>query len=169
MGAGFDQSGMGGPMGAGFGQPGMGGPMGAGFGQPGMGGPMGADFGQPGMGGQMPFGYPQMGPSPQVMGAQDFEAPEMGMPYGGGQMPSMQQQFPAQGGLPVGAGGDCGCGGPQPQAVPQYNFVPPTPPIYSAPYTGPTNVAQPPFMNPYGMGPMDGMMRYDDESNEYDF
>jgi morphogenetic protein associated with SpoVID len=159
-------------MGPGFGQPGMGGPMGAGFGQPGMGGPMGPGFDQPGMGapyGQMPFGYPQMGPSPQVMGAQDFESPEMGMPYSGGQMPAMQQQFPIQGGLPVGAGGDCGCGGPKPQAIQAQNFVPPTPPIYSAPYTGPQNVAQPPFMNPYGMGPMDGMMRYDDESNEYDF
>ena len=65
-------------------------------------------------------------------------------------------------------GGDCGCGGPKPQAMPPA-FVPPTPPIYSAPYTGPANVAQPPYMNPYGMGPMDGMMRYDDESNEYDF
>jgi hypothetical protein len=103
------------------------------------------------------------------MGAQDFESPEMGMPYSGGQMPAMQQQFPIQGGLPVGAGGDCGCGGPKPQAIQAQNFVPPTPPIYSAPYTGPQNVAQPPFMNPYGMGPMDGMMRYDDESNEYDF
>jgi morphogenetic protein associated with SpoVID len=146
--------------------------MGPGFGQPGMGGPMGPDFGQPGMGapyGQMPYGYPQMGSSPQVMGAQDFESPDMGMPFAGGQMPAMQQQYPAQGGLPMGAGGDCGCGGPKPLVMPQQPFVPPTPPIYSAPYTGPANVAQPPYMNPYGMGPMDGMMRYDDESNEYDF
>ncbi|MEH7245466.1 hypothetical protein V7114_01615, partial [Neobacillus niacini] len=125
---------------------------------PGMGGPYG----------QMPYGYPQMGQSPRVMGAQDFESPDMGMPYGGGQMPAMQQPFPAQGGLPVGAGGDCGCGGPEPQAMAPA-FIPPTPPIYSAPYTGPANVAQPPYMNPYGMAPMDGMMRYDDESNEYDF
>jgi morphogenetic protein associated with SpoVID len=172
MGQGFGQPGMGGPMGQGFGQPGMGGAMGPGFGQPGMGGPMGPDFGQPGMGapyGQMPYGYPQMGSSPQVMGAQDFESPDMGMPFAGGQMPAMQQQYPAQGGLPMGAGGDCGCGGPKPLVMPQQPFVPPTPPIYSAPYTGPANVAQPPYMNPYGMGPMDGMMRYDDESNEYDF
>jgi len=117
--------------------------------------------------GQMPFGYPQMGPSQQVMGAQDFESPDMEMPYAGGQMPGMQT-FPAQGGLPTSAGGDCGCGGPKPLAMPQQPFVPPTPPIYSAPYTGPANVAQPPYMNPYGMGPMDGM-RYEDESNEYDF
>lgn len=133
-------------------------------GNPGMGGPMG--FGNPGMGaphGQMPYGYPQMGASsPQVMGAQDLD---MGMNPAGGQMPFMQQPFPYQGGLPVGTGalGDCGCGGPA-QAAIQPNFVPPTPPIYSAPYTGPVNVAQPPYMNPYGMGP-----RYDDESNEYDF
>jgi morphogenetic protein associated with SpoVID len=46
--------------------------------------------------------------------------------------------------------------------------VPPTPPIYSAPYTGPVNAAQPPFMNPYGMGPEGayGMPRYIDESND---
>jgi morphogenetic protein associated with SpoVID len=49
------------------------------------------------------------------------------------------------------------------------SFVPPTPPIYSAPYTGPVNVAQPPYMNPYGMGPAGinpyGMPGYRDESN----
>ncbi|MEH7254985.1 hypothetical protein V7111_23015, partial [Neobacillus niacini] len=166
--------GMGGPMmGQGFGQPGMRDQMmDQGFGQPGMGGQMmDQGFGQPGMGGpygQMPFGYPQMGPAPQVMGTQDFESSDIGMPYGGGHMPAMHQPFPAQGGLPVGAGGDCGCGGPKLPAMPEQTFVPPTPPIYSAPYTGPANVAQPPYMNPYGMGPMDGLMRYDDD-NEYDF
>lgn len=142
------------------GNPGMGGPIG--LGNPGTAAPMG--MGSPF--GQMPYGYPQMGaPAPQVMGVQDFNTPDMGMNPAGGQMPFMQQPFPMQGGFPVGAGGlgDCGCGGPAPAALPQ-NFVPPTPPIYSAPYTGPVNMAQPPFMNPYGMGP-----RYDDESNEYDF
>jgi hypothetical protein len=139
---------------------------------------MGPGFGGPGMGapyGQIPYGYPQSGPSPQVMGAQDFESPDMGMPPAGGQMPYMEQPYPQQGGLPVGTGalGDCGCGKPpqmQAPAAMQPNFVPPTPPIYSAPYTGPMNVAQPPYMNPYGMGPMDGsqfgMPRYDDESND---
>ncbi len=70
-------------------------------------------------------------------------------------------------------------GGPIPNAMPNavpnampnqapQNFVPPTPPIYSAPYEGPINTAQPPFMNPYGMGPGGGygMPRYADESND---
>lgn len=53
---------------------------------------------------------------------------------------------------------------------PPADFVPPTPPIYSAPYTAPSNVAQPPYMNPYGMGPMGSspydMPRYSDESDD---
>jgi morphogenetic protein associated with SpoVID len=101
-------------------------------------------------------------------------------------------------GLPVGTGGlaDYGCGPapilmPAAEAMPsamppvmpnivpnqvpnpvpnpvQQTFVPPTPPIYSAPYTGTVNVAQPPFMNPYGMVPEGayGMPRYIDESND---
>ncbi|MED1468385.1 SafA/ExsA family spore coat assembly protein [Bacillus salipaludis] len=97
--------------------------------------------------GQTPYGYPPMGSA--------FESPEM---------------TGAAGGFPVGtgAGGDCGCGGPAKGAV--SNFVPTTPPIYSAPYTGPVNVAQPPYMNPYGIGPEGagayGMPRFDDESND---
>ncbi|MDF2858312.1 MAG: spore coat protein, partial [Neobacillus sp.] len=177
MGMNMGNPGMGGPpMGMNMGNPGMSGPMGMNMGNPGMGGPpMGMDMGYPGMGGpapygQMPYGYPQMGPAPQVMGAQDFESPDMGA----AQMPFMQQPYPGPGNLPVGAGGDCGCGGPVPGPAPmQPEFIPPTPPIYSAPYTGPTDMAQPPYMNPYGMGPMDGnqfgMQRYHDESNEYDF
>ncbi|MFD0827408.1 SafA/ExsA family spore coat assembly protein [Neobacillus sp. M.A.Huq-85] len=96
--------------------------------------------------GQTPYGYPPMGSA--------FETPEM---------------TGAAGGFPVGTGalGDCGCGGPAKESVP--NFVPTTPPIYSAPYTGPVNVAQPPYMNPYGIGPEGsgayGMPRFDDESN----
>ncbi|MDR7001507.1 morphogenetic protein associated with SpoVID [Neobacillus niacini] len=103
--------------------------------------------------GQTPYGYPPMGAA--------FETPEMTGPPGA----QMQHQ-----GLPVGPGalGDCGCGGPAEGAVP--NFVPPTPPIYSAPYTGPINVAQPPYMNPYGIGPDGagayGMPRFVDESND---
>jgi morphogenetic protein associated with SpoVID len=136
------------------------------------------DHGMPsqyGMGspyGQIPYSYPQMGGQMQpVMGAQDFESPEMPAPGYGGQMPFMQS--PPMQGTP--AMGDCGCGGPSMQpagtvqnAVPT-NFVPPTPPIYSAPYMGPANVAQPPYMNPYGMGPAGqnpyGMPGYRDESN----
>lgn len=125
-------------------------------------------MGAPASYGQMPYGYPQMGPAPRVMGEQDFESPDRGV----GQMPFMQQPYPAPGNIPVGAGGDCGCGAPGPAPM-QPEFVPPTPPIYSAPYTGPMDMAQPPYMNPYGMGPMDGnqfgMQRYNDESNEYDF
>lgn len=129
--------------------------------------------------GQMPYGYPQMGgPVPHGMGA---AYPEAGMPPMGAQMPYMQQPYQTQG-IPVGTGalGDCGCGpapsyapmptvepisNAVPNAVPP-NFVPPTPPIYSAPYSGPVNTAQPPFMNPYGMGADGayGMPRYDDES-----
>jgi morphogenetic protein associated with SpoVID len=118
--------------------------------------------------GQIPYGYPQMsGSAPQGMEVTDFGTPEMAGSSTGAQMPFMQPTAPTQG-LPVGTGamGDCGCG-PGPAAVPQ-NFVPPTPPIYSAPYTGPVNVAQPPYMNPYGMGPVGaspyGMPGYHDES-----
>jgi morphogenetic protein associated with SpoVID len=138
---------------------------------------------QQGMGapysGQIPYGYPQMGePGPQGMGQPSFESPEMG--------PYHTQGFP----VGTGALGDCGCGPavmpmaePMPKAMPNAipnampnvvpneappNLVPPTPPIYSAPYIGPVNSAQPPFMNPYGMGAAGayGMPRYVDESND---
>jgi morphogenetic protein associated with SpoVID len=147
----------------------------------------GTMYGNPGManpygyGGQVPYGYPQMGGQfPQVMGVTDFESPEMMAPTGS-QMPMMQNPYPTQG-LPTVSGGDCGCGGPvptpysgampgaemMPAAAPS-TFVPPTPPIYSAPYTGPMNAAQPPYMNPYGMAPGGanpyGMPGYRDESN----
>jgi morphogenetic protein associated with SpoVID len=113
--------------------------------------------------GQMPYGYPQMGSYPSGLGA-ELESPSNVLAQTSG------QPYPAQGQMPVGAGpmGDCGCG-----ATPMgsQNFVPATPPIYSAPYTAPTNVGEPPYMNPYGMGPMGAasytMPRYDDESNDY--
>lgn len=82
----------------------------------------------------------------------------------GVQMPFMQEQTQS---LPVGAGGDCGCGAPNPAGMPE-NFVPPTPPIYSAPFMG-SDAVQPPFMNPYGMGPVGtssyGMPGNHDESS----
>ncbi|MCL6571600.1 MAG: SafA/ExsA family spore coat assembly protein [Bacillus sp. (in: Bacteria)] len=126
----------------------------------------GTTFGNPAMGnsygvgaqyGQRPYGYPQMSGKPQQA---DMSAPVQGA------------QIPVKGtpqGLPVGTGArdDCGCG-PTPTTMPQ-NFVPPTPLIYSAPYTGPVNAAHPPYMNPYGMGPSDinpyGMPGYNDESH----
>jgi morphogenetic protein associated with SpoVID len=149
------------------------------FGNPAMGNPygMGVPYGQ------MPFGYPQM-TGPMGVPAH-FESPEMTGPGSFMQPPQ---------GVPVGGGGDCGCGGapvgmpagmPAQMAMPQQapmqqqaqmfqrepvtpNFEPPTPPIYSAPYTGPVNAAQPPYMNPYGMGPVGtspyGMPGYQDES-----
>jgi morphogenetic protein associated with SpoVID len=113
--------------------------------------------------GQMPYGYPQMGTFPQGIGA-ELESPSSMLPQMGG------QSYPVQGQMPVGTGtmGDCGCGAPQ---IPPQTFVPTTPPVYSAPYTAPMNVAQPPFMKPYGIGPMGAgsyaMPRYDDESNDY--
>jgi len=154
------------------------------FTQPATGMP-GAMYGMPGVAapygtGGSPYGYPQMGsPMPQVMGIQGFESSDMVAHAGYGQMPVMQS-VPSQG-LPVGTGAmvDCGCGptpsmgvmqpaAAAPNTVPT-NFVPPTPPIYSAPYTGPVNVAHPPYMNPYGMGPVGtnpyGMPGYRDESN----
>ncbi|MFL6517404.1 MAG: hypothetical protein ACJ8GL_04940, partial [Bacillus sp. (in: firmicutes)] len=138
------------------------------FGNPAMANP----YGMGGPYGQMPYGYPQMGGPMRAPAG--FGTPEMEGPG-----PFMQQPNPTQG-LPVGTGamGDCGCGAapagmpgpeatPQPAAMPP-NFVPPTPPIYSAPYTGPVNAAQPPYMNPYGMGPVGtspyGMPGYQDES-----
>jgi len=144
------------------------------YGNPGMAGPYGMGLPY----GQMPYGYPQMsGSTPQMMGAQGFESSEMMSPGFSTQMPYMPSP-PAQS-LPVGTGamGDCGCGGPDPSmgsmqpagTMPAPSFVPPTPPIYSAPYTGPINTAQPPFMNPYGMGAAGnnpyGMPGYRDESN----
>ncbi|MFK9091317.1 SafA/ExsA family spore coat assembly protein [Bacillus salipaludis] len=143
------------------------------YGTPGVGSPYGT--------GGSPYGYPQMGgPVPQAMGVHGFESSDLAAPAAYGQMPFMQSLPPQD--LPVGTGamgGDCGCGpapsmgtmqpaGTAPNAIPN-NFVPPTPPIYSAPYTGPVNVAQPPYMNPYGMGPVGtnpyGMPGYRDESN----
>ncbi|WP_308162221.1 SafA/ExsA family spore coat assembly protein [Bacillus sp. ISL-18] len=146
------------------------------------GGP-GTMFGNPGMVnpygmGTAPYGYPQMGgPGPQVMGMHDFESSDLHTHGAAGQMPFMPTA-PAQG-LPVGTGAlnDCGCGGGGgmqpagmvPTSPPPTSFVPPTPPIYSAPYTGPMNVAHPPYMNPYGVGPAGtnpyGMPGYRDESN----
>ena len=135
------------------------------FGNPAMGNPygMGAPYGQ------TPFGYPQM--SDPVGVPYNYGSPEMTGP--GSFMEPTQD-------LPVGTGamGDCGCGAapaemPAPTAMPQQapmptNFVPPTPPIYSAPYTGPVNAAQPPYLNPYGMGSLGtnpyGMPGYQDES-----
>jgi hypothetical protein len=113
--------------------------------------------------GQMPYGYAQMGSVPHAMG-HEIESPSMTMPQMGAQPSPVQGQMPVS----TGAYGDCGCG--VPPVMPQ-NFVPTTPPVYSAPYTAPMNVAQPPYMNPYGMGPMSAssyaMPRYDDESNDY--
>ena len=134
---------------------------------PGMPGMM---HGNPGM--ASPYGYPQMGgQGSQGTGFPNFESPEMAGSALGGQMP-YQQNVPTRG-LPVGTGAleDCGCGEMQPAGlVPNPEpFVPPTPPIYSAPYSGPVNVAQPPYMNPYGMSPTGtnpyGMPGYRDESN----
>ncbi|MEO2074599.1 MAG: SafA/ExsA family spore coat assembly protein [Bacillus sp. (in: firmicutes)] len=144
----------------------------------------GTAYGNPGrvnpnaMGGQMSYGYPQMGGMNPYF-VTEFDSPDDSP--SGGQMPYMHNPYPVQN-LPVGAGGDCGCGGPQPtpymggmptaevaQAAMPTTFIPPTPPIYSAPYTGPMNMAQPPYMNPYGMGPAGsnpyGMPGYRDESN----
>jgi morphogenetic protein associated with SpoVID len=131
-------------------------------GTPGAAGPYGVGPGY----GQIPYGYP---PS---LGAGEFETRGIAEPVNGTPMPTMQQPNQEQG-LPVGTGAlvDCGCGGPVPGSVPagtQQNFVPPTPPIYSAPYSGPVNAAQPPFMNPYGMGPVGtsySMPGYPDESS----
>ncbi|WP_462412361.1 SafA/ExsA family spore coat assembly protein [Neobacillus sp. Marseille-QA0830] len=99
------------------------------------------------------YGYPQMvGPRPQGFG---MTAPDMTI---GSQMAYMPELNP-----PTISGGDCGCGGGTPV---QQNFVPPTPPIYSAPYNVPMGAAQPPFMNPYGMGPVgQGVQGYHDESS----
>lgn len=91
-------------------------------------------------------------------------------------MPPIQETAPAQN-LPVGTGalGDCGCGAapvqpPMAGQQPEQGFVPPTPPIYSAPFTAQVSTVQPPLMNPYGMGSIGahpyGMPRYLDESNE---
>ncbi|MGG1677557.1 SafA/ExsA family spore coat assembly protein [Neobacillus sp. NRS-1170] len=152
------------------------GPM---YGGPGMVNPygMGVPYGQ------MPYGYPPgMGGVPQTMG-EDFETAEAPVPSYGAQIPYMQQPYPTQG-LPVGTGAldDCGCGAVpagmpagMPAGIPAAPtnvapaFIPPTPPIFSAPYSGPGNVAQPPFMNPYGMGPVGinpyGMQGFQDESS----
>jgi len=116
--------------------------------------------------GQLPYGYPQMGAAPQFMGGNMESSSELA----GSQM-AFQQPFPEQG-FPAGTGAmnDCGCGGTgqMPTAVPQ-TFIPPTPPIYSAPYNAPITAAQPPLINPYGMGPIGGaaygMPGYQDESS----
>jgi morphogenetic protein associated with SpoVID len=122
-------------------------------------------FGGPGMinpYGQMPYAYPQqMGTAPHV----DFESSDLYMQGAGMHQPYQVQANP----LPVSTGGlaDCGCGAPAPMPQP---FIPTTPPVYMAPYTAPSQFAQPPFMNPYGMGPMGatpyGMPREDDENDE---
>nr|WP_286229262.1 SafA/ExsA family spore coat assembly protein [Neobacillus mesonae] len=118
--------------------------------------------------GPTPYGYPQMmGTTPYTRGPEfDYESPERASQAIGAPIPLMQEASVQ--GLPTGAGGDCGCGPGQPAGMP-VDFVPPTPPIYSAPYTGPNDVAQPPFMNPYGIGPMGtssyGMPGYHDESS----
>jgi morphogenetic protein associated with SpoVID len=132
--------------------------MGPGYGNP----AMGPGYGNPAMMnpyGQMTYGYPQqMGYAPHV----EYESSDM---YKHG----MQQPYPVQHNpLPVSTGGlaDCGCGAPVPAPQP---FVPTTPPVYMAPYNAPSQFAHPPFMNPYGMGPMGGApygMPRDDE--EYD-
>lgn len=122
--------------------------------------------------GQTPYGYPPaMGGAPQFMG-EDFE--NVTSPAYGTEVPYAQPPFPTQG-IPVGAGGDCGCG-QAPSGMPAQaplnvapSFVPPTPPIYSAPFSGPFNTAQPPFMNPYGVGPVGttpyGLEGFQDESS----
>ncbi|GHH97162.1 hypothetical protein AM1BK_07050 [Neobacillus kokaensis] len=178
-----------GPMGGAAGYPGATGPMGGAagypagmefspgvhsapgnpdgsFGNPGSGAPYGMP-GYPGTYGPTPYGYPQMmGTTPYGMVPEfEYESPDRPGPAAGAQMPFMQA--PGQS-FPTGAGGDCGCGPGKPAGMPA-DFVPPTPPIYSAPYTGPMDVAQPPFMNPYGMGPAGtssyGMPGYHDESS----
>jgi morphogenetic protein associated with SpoVID len=127
-------------------------PMGSDFGQsmqnvPGTANPqMGNPYGTGAPYGATPYGYPQMAGAPTAFPTVESETPMM-MPAGVTQPQS----------LPVGTGAleDCGCGttsqAPAPQPI---NFVPPTPPIYSAPFTAGPNVAQPPFLNPYGMGPI---------------
>ncbi|MFF2447696.1 SafA/ExsA family spore coat assembly protein [Neobacillus sp. NPDC058068] len=152
--------------------------------------------GMPGAYGQMPAGQMPAGqmPTGQMPTGRNGNPYGMGTPYGYPQISGSESQVPnfeaSQGArtqapyiqaqsLPVGAGGDCGCGGPgpsmdkmqpagaRPNEMPA-NFVPPTPPIYSAPYTGPVNAAQPPYMNPYGMAPAGtnyGMPGYRDESD----
>lgn len=98
--------------------------------------------------GPMPYGYPQMSSVSQPAGSGDFET------------------FGHTGGIP--ADTDCGC-----NEVPaaEQSFVPTTPPVYMAPYTAPGHLAQPPFMNPYGIGPAeDGnayMPRNKEEGTEY--
>jgi morphogenetic protein associated with SpoVID len=108
--------------------------------------------------GQIPYGYPPTGP------AKLNESTEAGTQFAG------ESPNPAHGGkLPVSTGnlGDCGCGTPQQE--PQ-KFVPTTPPVYMAPFTAPSVDTQPPFMNPYGMGPMGTPYGYqrDEESDEAD-
>ncbi|MED3625590.1 SafA/ExsA family spore coat assembly protein [Neobacillus thermocopriae] len=158
---------------AGYGQmPGGYGQMPGGYGQ------MPAGYGQmPGGYGQMPGGYGQMsegyGQMPVGYGQMSYEYPQMMGPMGmgsteGGMQQMMPMSQPSQGmSVGSGAGGDCGCGGRSPmetQSEPQeQNFVPPTPPIYSAPLTGFDHTIQPPFMNPYGMEPMGS--GFEDESS----
>ncbi|MDP4086979.1 MAG: SafA/ExsA family spore coat assembly protein [Bacillota bacterium] len=104
--------------------------------------------------GQMPYGYPQPGAVPQEMGMEAIH------PYG-----AQTQPFPGPGQTLMGASQVPPAGTPNPT-----EFVPSTPPIYTAPYTAPMNVAQPPYMNPYGMGPLGAssysMPRYVDESDD---
>ena len=127
--------------------------------------------------GQMPGGYDQMqagyGQMPAGDGQMPYEFPQMMGHMGmgsteGGMQQMMQMSQPSQGmSVGSGAGGDCGCGSRNPMEtqsdLQQQNFVPPTPPIYSAPLTGFDHTIQPPFMNPYGMGPMGS--GFEDESS----
>lgn len=124
----------------------------------------GAPYGMSGMPpyGPTPYGYPQMmGTAPQEMYGYEASARQTAPT-------TIQSSEQPPQGFPGGSGGDCGCGSPTPVEA-QATFVPPTPPIYSAPYTASLDAAQPPFMNPYGMGPVDtssyGMSGNNDESS----
>ncbi|NRD75973.1 SafA/ExsA family spore coat assembly protein [Bacillus sp. BRMEA1] len=134
---------------------------------PGAPGVPGTMYGTPGVGspygyrpdnGQIPYGYPPSGSTAE------YNVTELAAPFAGEQIQPIYQEQ----GLPIGTGAmnDCGCGAPP--AGMQQEFIPPTPPIYSAPYSGSINVAQPPFMNLYGMDPVGtsyGMPGYADESS----
>ncbi|MCM3765426.1 SafA/ExsA family spore coat assembly protein [Neobacillus niacini] len=147
------------PTGMGYGPSMPSGPDGT-MGNPQMGSPYGTGTRTPY--GATPYGYPQMAGAPGAFPSYEVESSPAMMQAG-----STQQQS-----LPVGTGSleDCGCGATAQAPVPeQPTFVPPTPPIYSAPYKAPLNVAQPPFMNPYGIGPVGtdsfGTQGYSDESS----
>lgn len=109
--------------------------------------------------GQMPYGYPPQGYGmPNERNSYQESVPAAVAPPAGG-----EAQIP-------GSTGHLDGHGRAAQAFPSRNFVPATPPVYMAPYTAPEAIAQPPFMNPYGMEPMGAapyaMPRDDDESDE---